>query len=81
MKILLVDLQKAIVKNNINNKIEGYQRVSEERYRRFHFVNSFETFRHLCGFQETRWENDQNIFTWTTLCLQRIIIEIRRGFN
>ena len=55
---------------------------SEKIYRgRFDFVNSSETFQHLCGFQETRWENGQNIFTWTTLCLQRIILEIRRGFN
>ena len=75
MKILLIDLQKA--KDNIKNKIEGYPRVERGNISPFS-----ETFQHCCGFQETHWENGQNIFTWrTTMCLQRIIIEIRRGFN
>ena len=47
------------------------QESTIEIYRRFHFVNSSETFKHLCGFQETRLENGWNIFTSTTLCLQR----------
>ena len=51
MKIIWADLHKA--KNNIKNKIES----SVEIYRRFRFVNSSETFQHLCGFQETRREN------------------------
>ena len=42
MKILRVDLQKAT------------QESSEEICRRFHIVNSSETFQHLYGFQETR---------------------------
>ena len=33
------------------------QELSDEIYRRFRFVNSSETFQHLCGFWETRWEN------------------------
>ena len=57
------------------------QESGEEIYHRFYFVNSSETFQHLWGFQETRWANGRNIFTWTTISLQRIIIEIRRGFN
>ena len=51
------------------------QKSSEEIYRRFHFVNSSETFQHLCGFQETHWENGENIFTWTKLSLQRIMTQ------
>ena len=53
MKIPRVDLQKA--KHYIKNKIEGYPRVERGNiYIRFHFVNSSETFQHLCGFQEIR---------------------------
>ena len=55
------------------------QESSKEIYHRFHFVNSSETFQHLCGFQDIHGENGQNIFTWTTLCLQRIIFEIHPG--
>ena len=80
MKIFRVDLQKA--KDNIKNKIEGYPRVEREDIAVFILLTAgSETFQHLCGFQETRWENGQNIFTWTTPCLQRIITEIRRGFT
>ena len=53
MKIFRLDLQK--VKDNIKNKIEGYPIVERgNAYRRVHFVNSSDTFEHLCGFQETR---------------------------
>ena len=76
MKILRMNLQKA--KDNTKNKIEGYPTVEQENTRisPFQFVNSSATLQHLYGFQETRWENNQNIFNWITLRLRRIIIEI-----
>ena len=57
MKILRVDLQKA--KNSIKNEIKGYPRVERGNISRFHFVNSSETFQHLCCFQETHRDNSQ----------------------
>ena len=58
------------------------QELNEEIYCHFCFVNSSKKFQHLCGsWKPLREINGQNIFTWTPLCLQRIIIEICRGFN
>ena len=82
MKILWVDLQKAM--DNIKNwQHQGLPKSQVRKYITFFcFVNSSETFQNLCGFQELnplRELNYQNIFNWTTL--QRILIEICWGFN
>ena len=82
MKILPVDLQKA--KDNVKSTIEGYPRVEGRNISLFSFCKQFWNIpMHLSivVFENwTRWDNDQNIFPWATLCLQRIRIEIRRGF-
>ena len=59
------------------------QESSDEIYRRFCFVNSSETFQPPLWFSRNplRELNGQNIFTWTTLCLQRVKIEICRGLK
>ena len=76
MKILRVDLQKA--KNNIKNKIEGYPRVERGNIS-FSFCKRFWNIPTPLLFSRNAPRQQPNIFTWTTLCLQRIIIEICRG--
>ena len=80
MKILRGDLQKA--KNNIKNKVEGYPRVERGNIS-FSFCKRFWNIPTPLWFSRNplRELHGQNIFTWTTLCLRRIITEIRRGFN
>ena len=81
MKIFRVDLQKA--KNNIKNKIEGYPRVERGNISLFSFYKQFWNIPTPLWFSRNplRELHGQNIFTWTILCLQRIITEIRWGFN
>ena len=81
MKILWVDLQKA--KNNIKNKIMGYPRVERGNISLFSFCKQFWNIPTPLWFSRNplRELHGQNIFTWTTVCLQRIMPEIRRGFN
>ena len=81
MKILWVDLQKA--KNNIKNKIMGYPRVERGNISLFSFCKQFWNIPTPLWFSRNplRELHGQNIFTWTTVCLQRIISEIRRGLN
>ena len=52
MKILRVDLHQVERRLRIISRTrpKAPQESSEEIYRRFHFVNSSETFQHLCGF-------------------------------
>ena len=73
MKILRVDLQK--VKDNIKNKIEGYQRVERGNISSFSFCKQFWNIPTPLWFPRNplRELNGQNIFTWTTLCLQRFV--------
>ena len=65
MKILWVDLQKANDKNNTTED-RGLPKSRAGKYLAVSiFLNSCKTFQHLCGFQETRWEDGQNNFTRT----------------
>ena len=52
MKILRVDLHQIERRLRIISRTRprATQESGEEIYRRFHFVNSSETFQHLCGF-------------------------------
>ena len=52
MKILRVDLHQIETRLRIisRTRLRATQELSEEIYRHFHFVNSSETFQHLCGF-------------------------------
>ena len=70
MKIFRVDLQKA--KNNIKNKTEGYPRVEQGNISPFLSCKQFWNIPTPLWFSKDplRELHCQNIFTWTTLCLQ-----------
>ena len=79
MKIIWADLHKA--KNNIKNKIDP--RVERGNISPFSFCKQFWNIPTPLWFSRNppRELHGQNMFTWTTLCLQRLITEIRRGLD